>query len=113
MPEGLTACKQESLKRACGAELQLEVMLTSATLSVALIGVISGLFGMNLHNTHEDSYDLFVIVRPWLSQPLLDFLQSLTLMSKCGVHTSPACCFLMPGDGFSKAPRPRPIHACR
>ncbi|KAK9843506.1 hypothetical protein WJX81_006534 [Elliptochloris bilobata] len=42
--------------------IRLEVMLTSATLSVALIGVVSGLFGMNLHNTHEDSYDLFVIV---------------------------------------------------
>jgi Mg2+ and Co2+ transporter CorA len=47
-----------------GLAPQLEVMLTSATLSVALIGVVSGLFGMNLHNTHEDSYDTFVIVRP-------------------------------------------------
>ena len=47
-----------------GPAPQLEVMLTSATLSVALIGVVSGLFGMNLHNTHEDSYDTFVIVRP-------------------------------------------------
>ncbi len=46
-----------------GLAPQLEVMLTSATLSVALIGVVSGLFGMNLHNTHEDSYDTFVIVR--------------------------------------------------
>ena len=71
MPQGLTACKQESLRSVCAAGLQLEVMLTSATLSVALIGVISGLFGMNLHNTHEDSYDLFVIVRPWLLQPSL------------------------------------------
>lgn len=42
-------------------------MLTSATLSVALIGVISGLFGMNLHNTYEDSYNTFVLVcRPLL-----------------------------------------------
>ena len=48
---------------------QLEVMLTSATLSVALIGVISGLFGMNLHNTYEDSYDMFVIVRPQCCLP--------------------------------------------
>ena len=39
-------------------------MLTSATLSVALVGVISGLFGMNLHNTYEDSYNTFVLVRP-------------------------------------------------
>lgn len=46
-----------------GAATQLEVMLTSATLSVALIGVISGLFGMNLHNTYEDSYNTFVLVR--------------------------------------------------
>ena len=45
-----------------GAATQLEVMLTSATLSVALIGVISGLFGMNLHNTYEDSYNTFVLV---------------------------------------------------
>ena len=52
-----------------GLAPQLEVMLTSATLSVALIGVVSGLFGMNLHNTHEDSYDTFVIVRP-LTFPL-------------------------------------------
>ena len=44
--------------------MQLEVMLTSATLSVALIGVISGLFGMNLHNTFEDSYNMFVLVGP-------------------------------------------------
>ena len=42
--------------------LQLELILTAATLCVAIIGVISGLFGMNLHNTHEDSYFTFVLV---------------------------------------------------
>jgi len=43
--------------------LQLELILTAATLCIAIIGVISGLFGMNLHNTHEDSYTTFVLVR--------------------------------------------------
>lgn len=48
-----------------GLCLQLELILTAATLCIAIIGVISGLFGMNLHNTHEDSYFTFVMVQ-WL-----------------------------------------------
>ena len=47
----------------CCMCLQLELILTAATLCIAIIGVISGLFGMNLHNTHEDSYFTFVLVR--------------------------------------------------
>lgn len=37
--------------------------MTAATLCIAIVGVISGLFGMNLHNTHEDSYQTFILVR--------------------------------------------------
>ncbi len=43
--------------------LQLELLLTAATLCVAIVGVISGIFGMNLHNTHEDDYQAFVLAR--------------------------------------------------
>ncbi|CAL5224978.1 g7755 [Coccomyxa viridis] len=42
--------------------IRLELILTAATLCIAIVGVISGLFGMNLHNTHEDSYLTFVLV---------------------------------------------------
>ena len=42
--------------------LQLELLLTAATLSVAIVGVVSGLFGMNLTNHHENSYGAFIIV---------------------------------------------------
>ena len=45
-----------------GSCVQLELILTAATLCIAIVGVISGLFGMNLHNTHEDSYLTFVLV---------------------------------------------------
>ena len=45
-----------------GSWAQLELILTAATLCIAIVGVISGLFGMNLHNTHEDSYLTFVLV---------------------------------------------------
>ena len=45
-----------------GVCAQLELILTAATLCIAIVGVISGLFGMNLHNTHEDSYFTFVMV---------------------------------------------------
>ena len=45
-----------------GSCAQLELILTAATLCIAIVGVISGLFGMNLHNTHEDSYLTFVLV---------------------------------------------------
>ncbi len=55
---------EESLGR-----LQLELILTAATLCVAIVGVISGLFGMNLHNTHEESYPTFVLVRLPLDPP--------------------------------------------
>lgn len=43
--------------------MQLELLLTAATLCVAVVGVISGIFGMNLHNTHEDDYNAFILVR--------------------------------------------------
>ena len=43
--------------------MQLELVLTAATLCIAIVGVISGLFGMNLTNTHEGSYTAFILVR--------------------------------------------------
>lgn len=42
--------------------LQLELLLTAFTLCVALVGVISGIFGMNLRNTNEDNYTAFILV---------------------------------------------------
>ena len=45
--------------------LQLELLLTASTLSLAIVGVIAGLFGMNLHIPAEvqNSYLDFVLVR--------------------------------------------------
>ena len=40
--------------------IRLELMLTAATFCVALVGAVSGIFGMNLHNRAEDSYGAFV-----------------------------------------------------
>ena len=40
--------------------IRLELMLTAATFCVALVGAVSGIFGMNLHNKAEDSYGAFV-----------------------------------------------------
>lgn len=48
-----------SLKVAC---LQIELVLTAATFSVAIIGSIAGIFGMNLNNQREDSYAIFLVV---------------------------------------------------
>lgn len=63
--------------------LQLELILTAATLCIAIIGVISGLFGMNLHNTHEDSYITFVLVRCLLAS-LMSQINALCAQScKC------------------------------
>lgn len=42
--------------------IRLELLLTAATFSVALVGGVSGIFGMNLNNTHQDSYLIFVLV---------------------------------------------------
>ncbi|BDA40371.1 magnesium transporter MRS2-B [Coccomyxa sp. Obi] len=42
--------------------IRLELLLTAATLCIALVGVISGIFGMNLRNTHEDKYNAFILV---------------------------------------------------
>lgn len=47
------------LKVAC---LQIELVLTAATFSVAIIGSIAGIFGMNLNNRREDSYTIFLVV---------------------------------------------------
>lgn len=55
----------------CLGCVQLELILTAATLCVAIVGVLSGLFGMNLRNTHEDSYNTFLMVRrPFICPPL-------------------------------------------
>ena len=42
--------------------IQLELVLTTATFSIALIGVVSGIFGMNIRNREEDSHTIFVLV---------------------------------------------------
>ena len=42
--------------------IQLELVLTTATFSIALIGVVSGIFGMNIRNSSEDSYNTFLMV---------------------------------------------------
>lgn len=44
--------------------IQLELVLTAAMFALALVTVIAGIFGMNLNNTHENSYSAFVTVRP-------------------------------------------------
>jgi magnesium transporter len=42
--------------------IQLELVLTAAMFALALVTVIAGIFGMNLNNSHEDSYSAFVTV---------------------------------------------------
>lgn len=42
--------------------IQLELVLTAAMFALALVTVIAGIFGMNMNNTHEDSYSAFVTV---------------------------------------------------
>ena len=49
-----------SLKLSAG--LQVELLLTAGTFSVALIGVVAGIFGMNLNSRHQESYTLFIVV---------------------------------------------------
>ena len=44
--------------------IQLELVLTAAMFALALITAITGIFGMNLNNTHENSYSAFV----WVSR---------------------------------------------
>ena len=44
------------------AGLQVELLLTAGTFSVALIGVVAGIFGMNLNSRHQESYTLFIVV---------------------------------------------------
>lgn len=43
--------------------MQIELVITAATLAVAVVGSIAGIFGMNLNNRHEDSYHMFLVVR--------------------------------------------------
>ncbi|QDZ18161.1 putative magnesium transporter [Chloropicon primus] len=42
--------------------IQLELVLTTATFSIALIGVVSGIFGMNIRNESESSHTTFLMV---------------------------------------------------
>ena len=42
--------------------IQLELILTTATFSIALIGVVSGIFGMNIRNDMEESNASFLWV---------------------------------------------------
>lgn len=42
--------------------MQIELVLTAATLAVAVVGSIAGIFGMNLNNNHEDSHIMFLVV---------------------------------------------------
>ena len=65
----MSHCKWKA--EVCLGCVQLELILTAATLCVAIVGVISGLFGMNLRNRHEDSYTTFLLVRrPFIRPPL-------------------------------------------
>ena len=77
--------------------LQLELILTAATLCIAIIGVISGLFGMNLHNTHEDSYITFVLVRCILT----------SLMSQKGTDVSSLADALPKDSAWQSVKSPR------
>jgi len=42
--------------------IRIELVITAATLAVAVVGSIAGIFGMNLNNRHEDSYNMFLVV---------------------------------------------------
>lgn len=48
--------------------MQIELVLTAATLAVAIVGSIAGIFGMNLNNNHEDSHSMFLLVSHSLGQ---------------------------------------------
>ena len=55
-------CQFESFIAIIDQCLQIELVLTAATFSVAIIGSIAGIFGMNLSNKQEDSYTIFLVV---------------------------------------------------
>lgn len=42
--------------------MQIDLLLTAATFCASIISVVTGIFGMNLNNTHEDSYPAFIAV---------------------------------------------------
>lgn len=80
--------------------IRLELLLTAATFSVALVGGVSGIFGMNLNNNHQDSYTVFVLVRYGLvgvalqiCVVLLDFpLAPHLRLDLMGVFREALCC---------------------
>ena len=49
--------------------VQIELVLTAATLAVAIVGSIAGIFGMNLNNNHEDSHAMFLVVSGLCHRP--------------------------------------------
>ncbi len=67
--------------------MQLELVLTAATLCIAIVGVISGLFGMNLTNTHEGSYTAFILVRA----PSLSLKHVLASVPRVSRVSCPGC----------------------
>ncbi|KAK9867744.1 hypothetical protein WJX84_007910 [Apatococcus fuscideae] len=40
--------------------IRIDLLLTAATFCASIISVVTGIFGMNLNNTHEDSYTAFI-----------------------------------------------------
>ena len=88
----------------CLGCVQLELILTAATLCVAIVGVISGLFGMNLQNTHEGSYTTFLLVRWPINLPSsapvkLPFQEGFpssepSMVGQCNSAAKAVCCRL-------------------
>ena len=44
----------------------MQIVLTSATFCLAIVSCICSIFGMNLNNTHQSSYQDFLVVT-WTS----------------------------------------------
>ncbi|KAK9832888.1 hypothetical protein WJX74_000837 [Apatococcus lobatus] len=40
--------------------IRIDLLLTAATFCASIISVVTGIFGMNLNNSHEDSYPAFI-----------------------------------------------------
>lgn len=62
--------------------MQIDLLLTAATFCASIISVVTGIFGMNLNNTHEDSYPAFITVSPAILHPLWESFPCLLESSK-------------------------------
>ena len=52
-------------------DAQIDLLLTAATFCASIISVVTGIFGMNLNNTHEDSYPAFIAVSALILRQLI------------------------------------------